>query len=222
MNNQHLTNYYFQGVKGDIMPNIGASEGNNAISVRRIQDMKSKGLSNNQIIQTLQRDGYHTHEIFDALNQASVQKMPPGPTPLNTGPAQSNNMNPNMNPIEGPRPMPMNPPKIPHTSNDEEIIEAIIDEKWNDLMQDINKIISWKDKTEQKITVIDQEIKDLKDRFDKLHAAVVGKVGEYDQHILQVGAEIKAMEKVFSKVLPVFTENINELSRITGTMKRRR
>ena len=105
-------------------------------------------------------------------------------------------------------------------SDAEEMIEAIIDEKWNDMVADINKVISWKESTEARITKLEQQMNDLKDQFDKLHQAVIGKVGEYDQHILEVGAEVKAMEKVFSKVLPVFTDNVAELSRITDTMKR--
>jgi len=104
-------------------------------------------------------------------------------------------------------------------ASDEELIEAIIDEKWNDLLEDVNKIIAWKDRTTQQLASFDQQLKDLKDQFDKLHQAVVGKVGEYAQHILQVGAEVKAMEKVFSKVLPVFTENVAELSRITDSLQ---
>ncbi len=44
--------------------------------------------------------------------------------------------------------------------------------------------------------------------------------GEYDQNILNVGTEIKVMEKVFQKVLPTLTENVNELSRITKGMKK--
>ncbi|HIH24741.1 TPA: hypothetical protein HA251_06940 [Candidatus Woesearchaeota archaeon] len=88
------------------------------------------------------------------------------------------------------------------------------------MVADINKVISWKESTEARITKLEQQMNDLKDQFDKLHQAVIGKVGEYDQHILEVGAEVKAMEKVFSKVLPVFTDNVAELSRITDTMKR--
>ena len=44
-------------------------------------------------------------------------------------------------------------------------------------------------------------------------------MGEYDKHIMEVGSEIKAMEKVFSKVLPTFTENVNELNNITKKIK---
>ena len=46
------------------------------------------------------------------------------------------------------------------------------------------------------------------------------KVGEYDKHIGDVGTEVKALEKVFQKVLPGFIENVSELSRITEEMKR--
>lgn len=103
--------------------------------------------------------------------------------------------------------------------SNEELIEAIIDEKWNDLLEDINKIISWKEKTTQRIDQFEQQFNDMKEQFDKLHQAVIGKVGEYDQHILQVGAEVKAMEKVFSKALPTFTENVNELGRVADVLK---
>ena len=54
----------------------------------------------------------------------------------------------------------------------------------------------------------------------ELQQALVGKIGEYDQNILNVGMEIKAMEKVFQKVLPQFTENVNELSRVTQSIKK--
>ena len=117
----------------------------------------------------------------------------------------------------------MPPPGAPmpgmDTTTNEELIEAIIDEKWNELVKDINKIIDWKLAAEGRLSAMEQEIKDLKGEFDKLHQGVVGKIGEYDKNILDVGSEIKAMEKVFAKILPVFTENVSELSRITGDLK---
>lgn len=99
------------------------------------------------------------------------------------------------------------------------MVEAIIDEKWNELVKDINMIVEWKNQAQNTIVSIEQQFKDLKDQFDKLHEALIAKIGEYDKNILDVGAEVKAMEKVFSKVLPVFTQNVAELSKITRTMK---
>lgn len=176
--------------------------------------MKSQGLTNNQIIQTLQRDGYSSKDIFEALNQVAIQPS----QPLNNPQPDSFRM------AQPSGPAPPSAPPLPAARaggpSDEELIEAIIDEKWNDLLEDINRIISWKERTSQRIDAFDQQMKDLKEQFDKLHQAVIGKVGEYDQHILQVGAEVKAMEKVFSKVLPMFTENVAEISRVAEDLKK--
>lgn len=110
------------------------------------------------------------------------------------------------------------PPATAGPTN-EELIEAIIDEKWNELVKDITKIIEWKNSTETRVSAMEQQMKDLEKSFDNLHHSVVGKIGEYDKNILDVGAEIKAMEKVFSKVLPVFTQNVSELTRVTDDIK---
>lgn len=97
----------------------------------------------------------------------------------------------------------------------EEYVEAIIEERWADIEEDIRKVIEWKNRSEQRITQMNQQFDDLKDRFDKLHGALIGKIESYDKNILEVGAEIKAMEKVFSKVLPTFTDNVKQLDSIT-------
>ncbi|KHO46743.1 MAG: hypothetical protein QS98_C0001G0002 [archaeon GW2011_AR3] len=101
----------------------------------------------------------------------------------------------------------------------EEIAEAIIEEKWNELVKNVNKIIEWKDKTESRITQLEQRMNDIRADFETLHKGILGKVGEYDQNLTNLGAEIKAMEKVFSKILPTFTENVNELSRLAKDLK---
>jgi len=103
----------------------------------------------------------------------------------------------------------------------EELVESVIEEKWDDLVKDITKIIEWKNETETRINSLKQEFTDLKNDFDKLHKAVLGKIGEYDKNILNVGADVKAMEKVFSKVLPVFTEKVNDLSKVADSFKKK-
>ena len=128
-------------------------------------------------------------------------------------------MPPPQMPNSGMPPPNMPPMQMQTEATNEELIEAIIDEKWNDLLRDINKIIDWKNQAENRITTMEQDMRDLRSEFDRLHQAVVGRVGEYDKHILDVGAEIQAMEKVFSKVLPLFTEKVSDLARITDDLK---
>ncbi len=183
-----------------------------AILLEQIEDMQRKGLTNNQIIQTLQRDGHTTTQIFDALNQANMQP---------THQMRMMTMQPSLD-LPGMPPLGMPPkPSFSGGPSNEELVEAIIDEKWNELVKDIKRIVAWKEEMTTRIDKLEQRMEDLRREFDKLHEAVIGKIGEYDKNILEVGAEVKAMEKVFSKVLPIFTENVAELSRITEKVRGR-
>lgn len=102
----------------------------------------------------------------------------------------------------------------------EELIEAIIEEKWQNLLQDLSKLAEWKNTMTQKVTAMDQQVQDLRREFDKVHSVIISKIDDYDKNMSNVGAEVKAMEKVFSKVLPLFTENVAELSKITKELKK--
>jgi DNA-binding winged helix-turn-helix (wHTH) protein len=184
-----------------------------------VRDLRSQGMDNNQIIQTLQKQGLSSNVIFDAMNQTDLNVPEPSPEQSNfqNYPQQSY-------PVfsQGTESISIKPRSMvsrDNTSN-EELIEAIVEEKWNDLVKDLNKIIEWKNATSNKIAMLDQKIEDIRREFDKLHAGVIAKVDDYDKNILNVGAEVKAMEKVFSKVLPVFAENVSELSRIAKDIKR--
>ena len=101
-----------------------------------------------------------------------------------------------------------------------EIAESIIEEKWNEFVDSINRIIEWKDSIETRVTKVEQQLADLRGSFDKLHEGVLGKLGDYDKGISTVTVEIKALEKVFQKILPGFVENVHELSKITERMKK--
>ena len=66
-----------------------------------------------------------------------------------------------------------------------------------------------------RVDKMEQSLTDVKTDLDGLHKAIVARIGEYDKTLIDVGTEIKAMEKVFQKVLPELTSNVQELSRMT-------
>jgi len=204
-----------------------------------VQNMRQQGRSNNQIIQELQNQGYNSQQIFDAMNVSEPTNIPggpieqgmpggqemPAPGGMEPGPAQAMPMAQEM-PSPGqemPAPGGMEPMAEQIVGGDreriEEMAEAIIDEKWEELVKSINKVIEWKEKMEGRITQVEQELKDTKTSFDQLHNSIIGKINEYDKNIVNVGTEVKAMGKVFEKVMPTFTENISELKRIVGKKK---
>lgn len=165
--------------------------------VEKVLVMKQQGYDNSQIVSILQRDGYSSAQVFDALNQVELRSGAPvigNPTIPIHQQAQAQN---------------------DQQASVEEYVETIIDEKWTELEADIQKIVDWKNRSEQHLVELSQKVDDLKDRFDKLQGSVLGKIGEYDRTMQEVGADLKAMENVFSKVLPTFTENVKQLSEIS-------
>lgn len=214
------------------------------VPVSQVMSMRDQGIDNNRIIQTLQRDGYSSSQIFEALNQADMkpasgpssgqdntdQNQPPQQQPQQPSQPQASDQNSggyqpdySQSSFKQPEQTPPNVPSYQQRSPQvEELIESIIDEKWNDLVKDINKIVNWKNQMESRINSLEKDFSNLKEDYDKLHQAVIGKVSEYDKHILNVGAEVEAMEKVFSKVLPVFTENVKELSNVADELKKKK
>src|SRR6056297_1802532 len=65
------------------------------ISTNDIKQMKQQGLSNNQIIQRFTKQGYKSAEIFDALNQLSIQPMEPERPTINQQSSNQQNNNSN-------------------------------------------------------------------------------------------------------------------------------
>ena len=72
---------------------------------------------------------------------------------------------------------------------------------------------------EKKIVQMESQIKDLKDQFSQLQKGTLDKMAEYDEHVTDIGTEIKAMEAVFKKILPTLTENVTQLSNIVKELK---
>jgi hypothetical protein len=200
----------------------------NSTPTDEVLTMRQQGMSNNQISEALQREGYALNRILEAMNQADV-KSQIEPFKLKKGDMMpENQMQPTAPPMPGGQyDQGAYGGDMGGGYNDdgdlrgkiEELAEAIIDEKWETLIANVNRIIEWKEKTEAKVAEFETRIKSMKDDFDKLHSALLEKVGEYDSHIQDVGTEVKALEKVFQKVLPGFMENVAELSRITSKMK---
>ena len=266
------------------------------VPVDDVVKLRRQGLSNNQIVQALQRNGFQSHQIFDAFNQADLrvpsplqgmpqgmqpgmqgmpqraaqrqQFMQPGPQgmagtgqespadlgmpPVHpgldemgneasiTGPQTadefsglpglgegfgSGEQQPGQEPVQFPQQgesFPSQPASYggyETSAKIEEISEAIIEEKWQDLMKDFNKLVEWKGSMEQRLAAVEQRFSDLKVGFDNLQRSVVDKVSDYDKSVKDVNTEMKALEQVFQKIIPTMTENVNELSRITKVMK---
>jgi len=195
-----------------------------ALPVDKVLQMKQSGMSSTQITEALQREGFSVDQIFQALNHVEVKGGIEGaqmePQPQVENPIIFPQPEPAQQAIQQPiQQYPSQTQEAFSTERIEEIAEAIIDEKWKELVKQVNKIIDWKERTEAEIVRLRADIDNLRKDFDQIKVSMIEKLGDYDKSIKDVGTDLKALEQVFRDILPGFVENVQELSKITSRMK---
>ncbi len=228
---------------------FGEKKGDNSSSVPvdKVLALKKQNLTNNQIVEALQREGYSITKIFDAMSQAEMAESsnvdvsqplgevanPVNPniqTPNIPSFAEYQNQQPQSASVQPayPNQQAYQPAYAPAFDENElnekieEVTEAIIEEKWKDFAETIEKIIEWKNAMQEKFDKFENELNFLKQEFDKIHTALIKKIDQYDKGMSNVGAQLKAMEMVFKDILPKFTENVNLLSDYAEKVKKKK
>lgn len=102
------------------------------------------------------------------------------------------------------------------------VVESIIDERWQEIVSNIGDLSIWKSDLDGELSSIKQEMIRMDQRFNNLQRGVLGKVDEYNQNMVNVNTEMKALEKVFEKIIEPLTSNIKELNKITQELKGRK
>ncbi len=183
--------------------------------VNEVTGLRSQGLGNDEIVQRLLYKGYSNAAIFDAMSETEL--TPALESSSDTMDYQE--LQPTYN--QGYAEVQSSPAPTVDASKISEIAESIIEEKWSDLIDHVNRIIEWKSSMEIKLTSMDEQIKGLRADFESLQKGVLGRINDSDSTMREVGTDIKALEQVFKKILPGFVENVNELSRITQSLKKK-
>jgi hypothetical protein len=183
----------------------------------QVLQMKQQGLTDNQIIQTLQRAGFNPQQIFDAMSQAEIkggiENIPYGDLGEISQPENPMQMQPQQQYAPQPQSQGITNEEV------EAIAESIIDEKWDELMKSMSKVIAWKEEMDNKVAEMEQKFDDLNKNFEDLHKSVLGKISDYDRTMTDVGTDLRAMSTVFKKILPGFMETVGELSQIRDDLK---
>jgi hypothetical protein len=203
----------------------------NAINI--VSDLRAKGVSDNDIADSLMSQGYSAIQASEALNQANImQDSDDVPTPA----SPSNEMRASVmdkndkektlpqkhsEPIHYSQPEPHSINFEPRNDLMEEIAESVVNEKWRKFVENFGDFASWKDSVEIQLSAIKQEMLRMEQRFENLQKSVIGKVHDYDSNITEVGTEIKALQKVLQKILQPLSSNIRDLQKVTEDLKSR-
>jgi len=205
------------------------------IPTGEVLELQKKNMSHEQIVDYLHQKGYASQQIMDAINQAELNQqgspfdMEGSPymgnqgfqdrqLPDLTAPAPGTNYNQQ----QFQQPQQFQPSQRNIEEQIEEIAEAIVDEKWEDLTKDVGNISVWKESVQTEVESVKQEILRLEGRLEKLQQAILGKVDDYNKTLSEVNTEMQALSKVFEKIIEPLTTNIKELSRITTDLKKKK
>ncbi len=179
--------------------------------IELVLQLRNSGYTNDQIIQELQGQGHESQEIYDAMSQADMQSGAPVVGEEGILPGEQYDIS--QPPVESLQMASLR-------DEIESVAESIIEEKWAEFEDSVKRILDWKAEVQSKIETFTKEVEDLKHNMMNLQKGIFGKINEYDKSIVNVGTEVKSLEKVFKDVLPTLTENVQELSRVTKKLKK--
>ena len=204
-----------------------------------------QGLSNEEVTRNLEGKGFNLQEISDAINQASIKQgvegnMPPQNIPepamsqeIPVAPSQNQEeiipaapVNPQAAVQEAAayqQQQPYYPPQqaAPSYGDMQAIVEQIVEEKWQTMAKGVGDIGVFKARVGDDMESVKQELLRTQKRLEDLQMAVMGKVKDYHSGVERISSDMKALEKVFGKILEPLTMNIKELGRVTQDLKKK-
>ncbi len=199
--------------------------------------MKKAELSEDDIIKAL-KPGFSNQEIDDAFNQAAqsdenileqldqfepAKKEDKGAPEdlLEEAPAPEIS-EPSVNVYSESKTSSYQPVQELSSSQIQEIVESIVEEKWEDLISKFGDINLWKESVNNDLEAIKQETLRTQERFNNLQNILIGKVADYNKSVIELNAEMKALEQVMQKIIEPLTNNVKELGRITSDLKKKK
>lgn len=104
----------------------------------------------------------------------------------------------------------------------EELIEGIVNERWQEFEERLNDF-------EKKDLQLQSEIEDVRKKFKEIDAVIserdkglTGKLDDFGGSMENIEGRIGSIEKVFKEVLPDLTENIKAMSEVVEKIKEER
>src|SRR3989338_6640131 len=157
-----------KGQSSDISaPSLETASHAQGSPVEQVLMMKQQGYTDNQIVQTLQSQGYNASQISDAINQAglsgSLQAMPQNEQ-FDTGMSDyGQSYDPQQQSFQSfQTPMEVQSPATIDEERMQEVAEAVVEEKWEELAKDIRKVVEWKERSDERLAKLEQQILDIR------------------------------------------------------------
>ena len=99
------------------------------------------------------------------------------------------------------------------------VVEQIVEEKWKEMVRNVGDINLFKARISDDIESVKQEVLRTQKRLEDIQVAVLGRVKDYNESVLNMGNDMKALEQVMSKIIEPLTQNVKDLNKLTEELK---
>lgn len=104
----------------------------------------------------------------------------------------------------------------------ESLIEAIVEEKWEDIEAGIMELTDWKEKIASKVDDIERKIKMVEARLIDIDRKASVKTEQYEKTIEEVNIQMGAFERAMRDVVPALISGIKELRDVVIDAKKQK
>ncbi len=207
--------------------------GRGEMPVNKVVSMSNQGLHENEVSTNLKQEGYSAPEIHGAMMTAvkegvTQQKTQTIPQPEFQTQEPSAEASSNYDfPVESPEPQPApewepSMPEMgeipvalgssPGATEIEEVVEAVVEEKWKQLEFRIDAIEKRFDSVNERLHDIDLQMRTIKESSHFATGGIEGKIDQYRENIDQIDARIGSIEKAFKETLPSMIESVRSVN----------
>ncbi|MEK6808031.1 MAG: hypothetical protein AABX75_03300 [Nanoarchaeota archaeon] len=184
-----------------------------------VAQMRAQGMQNQDIVNSMRAQGYPSTDILSGMQAQQMRQAPPPPIQYPALPPMPAAPPPPTRPVIGPSKEDV---VTLLTEDIQQIAESIIEEKWAKAKKDLVDVDKFKEDVDDKLSKIEESIAGLQQRMDGLEKSIFGKVEEYGKGMSDVSTELKAMQRVFSTVMPTFTSNIKEMQGLLESARKKK
>lgn len=104
----------------------------------------------------------------------------------------------------------------------ESLIEAIVEEKWEDIESGIMELTDWKERINLKVDDLDRKIKSVEARLIEIDKKASVRTEEYEKTIENVNIQMGAFERAMRDVVPALIGGVKELRDVVVDAKRQK
>ncbi len=100
----------------------------------------------------------------------------------------------------------------PSTTEIEEVVEAVVEEKWKQLEYKIDAIEKRFDSVNERLHDVDLQIRTIKESGTTASGGIEGKLDQYHDNLDQIDARIGSIEKAFKETLPSMIDSVRAVN----------